>query len=99
MKLNKPYTNQEYADLAVYCNKNNCSIVDKGDYLESVANPPAPEPTYAQKRAKAYPPAADYLDAMVKINSGDDTLAADGNAQLQAYYQACLAVKAQYPKN
>ena len=39
MKLNKPYTNKEYADLAVYCNKNGVIIEDKGDYLEAV-NPP-----------------------------------------------------------
>lgn len=38
MIINKPYTNKEYADLAVYCNKNNCHIEDKGDYLESVTN-------------------------------------------------------------
>lgn len=39
MKLNKPYTNAQYADLAVYCNKNGKVIEDKGDYLEAV-NPP-----------------------------------------------------------
>lgn len=39
MKLNKPYTNTQYADLAVYCNKNGKVIEDKGDYLEAV-NPP-----------------------------------------------------------
>lgn len=39
MKLNKPYTNAKYADLAVYCNKNGKVIEDKGDYLEAV-NPP-----------------------------------------------------------
>ena len=39
MKLNKPYTNKQYADLAVYCNKNGLIIEDKGDYLEAV-NPP-----------------------------------------------------------
>lgn len=38
MIVNKPYTNKEYADLAVYCNQNNCHIEDKGDYLESVEN-------------------------------------------------------------
>ena len=36
----KPYTNAQYADLAVYCNENNCHIEDKGDYLESVENEP-----------------------------------------------------------
>jgi hypothetical protein len=50
------------------------------------SNPPAP--TYAQKRAAEYPPATDYLDGIVK---GDA-------AQVQAYVDACLAVKAKYPK-
>jgi hypothetical protein len=43
---------------------------------------------YKQQRASAYPPAADYLDAIVK---GD-------TAQAQAYIDECLAVKAKYPK-
>lgn len=38
MIINKPYTNKEYADLAVYCNRNDCHIEDKGAYLESVQN-------------------------------------------------------------
>lgn len=41
MKLDKPYTNQQYAALAIYCNENGFVIEDKGDYLESV-NPPEP---------------------------------------------------------
>lgn len=47
MIVNKPYTNKEYADLAVYCNENNCHIEDKGDYLESVENEPH-VPTYEE---------------------------------------------------
>ena len=47
-----------------------------------------PPPTYQELRAAAYPPAADYLDAIVK---GD-------TAQAQAYIDECLAVKAMYPK-
>lgn len=39
-------------------------------------------------RAEAYPPMADYLDAKVK----GDTVAE------QTYLNACLAVKAKYPK-
>ncbi len=58
----------------------------------------APESTYSEKRAAEYPPVEEYLDAMVKINSGDEQLIADGQAQLDFYYQACLAVKARYPK-
>jgi len=43
---------------------------------------------YIEKRKNEYPPAADYLDGIVK---GDQ-------AQIQAYVNACLAVKAKYPK-
>lgn len=43
---------------------------------------------YKTSRAKAYPPMTDYLDGIVK---GDQ-------AQVQAYIDACLAVKARYPK-
>ena len=43
---------------------------------------------YKNKRATEYPSFTDYLDGIVK---GD-------NAQVQAYIDACLAVKAKYPK-
>jgi hypothetical protein len=43
---------------------------------------------YIAKRAAEYPSITDYLDGIVK---GD-------NAQVQAYIDACLAVKAKYPK-
>ena len=44
--------------------------------------------TYAEKRAAEYPSFADYLDGVVK---GDQE-------QIQSYIDACLAVKAKYPK-
>jgi len=43
---------------------------------------------YKDKRATEYPSFTDYLDGIVK---GD-------NAQVQAYIDACLAIKAKYPK-
>lgn len=43
---------------------------------------------YKELRAKEYPPITDYIDGIVK---GD-------NAQVQAYIDACLAVKEKYPK-
>lgn len=53
-------------------------------------NPPMPEDkrSYAEKRAAEYPPVTDYIDGIVK---GDA-------AQVQTYIDACLAVKAKYPK-
>lgn len=50
--------------------------------------PKLPELTYAELRAAEYPPFTDYLDGIVKGNQ----------AQVQAYIDACLAVKAKYPK-
>jgi hypothetical protein len=43
---------------------------------------------YKYQRAREYPPITDYLDGIVK---GD-------TEQVQAYIDACLAVKAKYPK-
>ena len=43
---------------------------------------------YKELRAKEYPAITDYLDGIVK---GD-------NEQVQAYIDACLAVKNKYPK-
>jgi hypothetical protein len=60
--------------------------VAEGNTPEPADIPPAP--TYQELRAAAYPPASNYLDGIVK---GDA-------AQVQAYIDACLAVKALYPK-
>ena len=43
---------------------------------------------YQRQRAAEYPPMTDYIDGIVKGNQ----------AQVQAYIDACLAVKAKYPK-
>ena len=74
---------------------NDPANTDYANYLQwlSEGNAPEPadippEPTYQELRASAYPPAADYLDAIVK---GD-------TAQAQAYIDECLAVKTKYPK-
>jgi len=52
-------------------------------FLESIA-----KSVYAQNRFMEYPPITDYIDGVVK---GDQE-------QIQAYIDACLAVKAKYPK-
>lgn len=49
MRIKKPYTSEQHADLAVYCNENDCHIEDKGKYLESVPNE-HPAPTYEEVR-------------------------------------------------
>ena len=40
MRLDKPYSQEQYAGLAIFCNANNCHIEDRGEFLESVENPP-----------------------------------------------------------
>ena len=64
MKLNKPYTNKQYADLAVYCNQNGLIIEDKGDYLEAV-NPP--EPSNEEKKAHIRSVRNQYLEQTDKF--------------------------------
>ena len=58
------------------------------DAQAEAMRPVIPPPTYAQLRAAAYPPIADYLDGIVKGNQ----------SQVDAYVAACLAVKARFPK-
>lgn len=67
-------------------------------YFEGQA-PLEPEKTYSQKRLEAYPPMTEYLDAQVKLNSGDKVLVAEGQAQLDAYLRTCLAIKVEFPKD
>jgi hypothetical protein len=55
---------------------------------EIAALPTPVLPTYQELRAKAYPPITDYIDGIVK---GD-------TVQVQAYIDACLAVKQEFPK-
>ena len=78
MKLNKPYTNVAYANLAVYCNENGKVIEDKGDYLEAV-NPPEPsiESLQSVKRAERDAKMSVTLDRIDRyrnqIEAGIDT--------------------------
>ena len=48
--------------------------------------------SYAELRAKEYPPTANLNDALVHQSMGD------GGVALAAYYAACTAVKTKYPK-
>ena len=60
-----------------------------GQYREVVEPIEPPDPlAYQAQRAAEYPPMTDYLDGIVK----------NDQAQIQAYIDACLAVKAKYPK-
>ena len=56
------------------------------------------EPDYRSKRAAEYPDFREYLDAVVKISSEDETMAAAGKTQLQTYCRLCLEIKQKYPK-
>ena len=58
------------------------------DYDEATVQAYLDAHAYIAKRQAEYPPITDYFDGIVK---GD-------TAQQQAYIDACLAVKAKYPK-
>ena len=81
MKLNKPYTNTQYADLAVYCNKNGMLIEDKGDYLEAV-NPP--EPTLEEAKTNKHSELKSIMQTKrqsLKVDYDDDQFDANETAQ------------------
>jgi hypothetical protein len=65
------------------------AIGDRYENGQFIKPEPVVDPlAYQTQRAAEYPPMADYVDGIVK---GDE-------AQVQAYIDACLAVKAKYPK-
>ena len=94
MRLEKPYTNTQYADFAVYCNKNGLIIEDKGDYLEAV-NPP--EPTVEELQAEVRTVRNSYLEKYVdpkqlvmvweSLSADDKKLYADYRQYLLDYPQ------------
>jgi len=53
---------------------------------------------YIARRGKAYPPIEEYLDAQIKINSGDPVLVKEGKEQFDTYIKVCLQIKKNYPK-
>lgn len=59
---------------------------------------PEPVPSYRDLRAAEYPDFRNFLDGMVKVHSSDPAAQAEGDAQVSAYCDACIAVKEKYPK-
>lgn len=99
MKIKKPYTNKQYADLAVYCNENNCHIEDKGDYLESVQNV-LPEPTdeeQRQNRANAYLQEVDPITAHIQRLRDEDGQEEKIAELIEQRKQKVEEIKERYP--
>ena len=86
MKLNKPYTNAKYADLAVYCNNNGKVIEDKGDYLEAVN---LPEPTVEELQAEVRAVRNQYLEQTDKYMITDYPIT-DDERELYKQYREYL---------
>ena len=82
MKLNKPYTNAQYADLAVYCNRNGKVIEDKGDYLEAV-NPP--EQSTEDKQAQVRAVRNQYLEQTDKFMIVDYPITSTQKSKYKQY--------------
>ena len=76
-----------YWDEVEKCQKERDATSDEIAEIEARKNYVDPT-VYKLFRALEYPPMTDYLDGIVK---GDQ-------AQIQAYIDACLAVKVKYPK-
>jgi hypothetical protein len=88
MHYKSPDNSVHFLDSADYEYLLPAGSVQITDEEAEALRPKPAELTYAQKRAAEYPPMTDYLDGLVK---GDQ-------AQIDAYIQTCLAIKAKYPK-
>ncbi len=55
--------------------------------------------SYHLKRAAAYPDFREFIDAEIKIRSGNTEMAEEGKQQLNKYIEDCLAVKTRFPKD
>jgi len=80
----KLYSNVTHIHGDVAYDKDNNEVAYDNNAVEALVASEA----YKAKREAEYPPYTDYLDGIVK---GD-------NAQVQAYIDACNAVKHKYPK-
>lgn len=78
---------------------NDMTHVVKDFKVVELATPKTRKKTVDQQRLETYPLIATYIDAQVKIHSGDDDMVKEGQAQLTDYMEKCLAVKKQFPKN
>lgn len=89
------YTNKEYADIAVWCNANNATIEDKGEYYECVVIP-VYVPTHEELKKMFTDVIQNYLDttaqsrrydsiftAISYVNSTDETFAREAKACLE----------------
>jgi hypothetical protein len=76
-----------YWDEVARCQKERDATPEEAAEIEARRNYVNPL-AYQAQRAAEYPPMADYIDGIVK---GDQE-------QVQAYIDACLAVKAKYSK-
>ena len=65
------------------------AVVAQAKAIEDAKNAELAKTQYQRDRAKEYPPITDYIDGVVK----------NDQSQIQSYIDACLAVKAKYPKS
>lgn len=79
---------ENYTDAAIWCNQNGAHIEKQNGVYVIVQNAPAPEPTYAEKRAAQYPSLAEQMDMIYwdRVNGTN------------VWEETVAAVKAKYPK-
>jgi hypothetical protein len=104
------YTNKEYADLACWCNANNATIEDKGEYYE-VVEIPVHVPTVEELQQYFEDAIEAYMDSVVQtrnyknihtaasyVNSTNEKFAREGaacNKWRDDVWDKCYAVLAE----
>lgn len=95
------YPTDRPLDLIKYAHNNEalrkaaCNLIGFEDELEITQ---VLQKYYKILRKKAYPKIENYIDAQVKINSGDADLIQEGREQEAEYFQQCLAIKNKFAK-
>lgn len=70
------YDNKSYADCAVWCNQNNATITDRGEYYECIALPEPEPPTIEEIKQQLINAVQNHMDATAQTRDYDSIASA-----------------------
>lgn len=65
------YNAEEYSQCAIWCNENNATIVDMGEYYQCVSLPPSPAPTIEEIKQALINAVQNHMDETVQTRKYD----------------------------
>lgn len=85
-EIGQVLTKENYTAAAIWCNQNSAHIEQQNGAYVVVANAPAPEPTYSEKRAAEYPSLPEQMDLIYWDKVNGTTVWQDTIAEIKAKY-------------